>query len=89
MMVYILIILGFLLRLVPHVPNMAPIAAIAIFSGAYLNKKLVPWVPLAIMVASDLIIGMHDVVLYTWGSFIVIGFMGMWLKNKLSRCFLI
>ncbi len=84
MIVYFLIIVGFLMRLVPHVPNMAPIAAIAIFSGAYLNKKIVPWVPLAIMIASDLIIGMHDVVLYTWGAFIVIGFFGMRLRENRS-----
>ena len=82
MIAYILILMGFLLRLVPHAPNMAPVAAIAIFSGAYLNKKYVPWVPLAIMVTSDLIIGLHDVVLYTWGSFILIGYIGMWLRDR-------
>ena len=82
MIAYILILFGFLMRLIPHAPNMVPVAAIAIFAGAYLNKKIVPWVPLAIMVASDLIIGLHDVVLYTWGAFILIGFMGMWLKTR-------
>ena len=38
MIAYILIALGFLMRLVPHVPNTVPVAAIAIFAGAYLNK---------------------------------------------------
>jgi len=84
MIAYLLIILGFTMRLIPHVPNMAPVAAIALFSGTYLPKKVVPWVPLAIMVASDLIIGLHDMVLFTWGSFILIGFMGSWLKNRKS-----
>jgi hypothetical protein len=82
MIAYLLIILGFCMRLVPHVPNMAPIAAIALFAGAYLDRRITPWVPLVIMVVTDLIIGMHDVVLYTWGAFIVIGFMGMSLKQK-------
>ncbi len=82
MLAYALIILGFFVRLIPHVPNTAPVAAIAIFAGAYLDKRLVPWVPLVIMMASDLIIGLHDVVLYTWGAFILIGFMGMWLKGR-------
>jgi hypothetical protein len=82
MIVYILIIFGFFMRLIPHAPNMAPIAAIALFSGAYLNKRIVPWVPLVIMVASDLIIGLHNVVFYTWGAFILIGFIGMWLKER-------
>lgn len=82
MIAYILILVGFLMRIVPHVPNVAPIAAIAIFAGASLNKKIVPWVPLAIMIASDLIIGLHEVVIFTWGAFIIIGFMGMRLREK-------
>lgn len=82
MIAYLLIILGFSMRLVPHMPNMAPIAAIALFAGAYLDKRFVPWVPLAIMMVSDLVLGMHSVVPYTWGAFIVIGFMGMKLKEN-------
>jgi len=82
MIAYILIAFGFMLRLIPHVPNMVPVAAIAIFAGAYLNKKIVPWVPLAIMVISDLIIGLHGVIFYTWGAFILIGYMGMFLRTR-------
>jgi hypothetical protein len=82
MIAYILIIFGFLMRLVPHVPNMAPVAAIALFAGAYLDKRIVPWVPLAIMIVSDLIIGLHDVVFYTWGAFVLVGFLGMGLKER-------
>ena len=82
MIAYILIVFGFMMRIIPHTPNIAPIVAIAIFAGAYLNKKVVPWVPLAIMVTSDLIIGLHGVVVYTWGAFIIIGFMGMHLREK-------
>jgi len=82
MIAYMLIVLGFLMRLIPHIPNAAPIAAIAIFAGATLNRKLVPWVPLAIMIASDLIIGMHDVVFYTWGAFMLIGIFGTRLKES-------
>ncbi len=81
MIAYALIVLGFVLRLLPHAPNFAPVAAIALFAGAYLDKRMVPWVPLAIMAASDLVLGLHDVVLYTWGAFIVIGFMGMFLRE--------
>ena len=81
MIAYILIIFGFLMRLLPHMPNMVPVAAIALFAGAYLDKRIVPWVPLAIMIASDLIIGLHGVVFYTWGAFILIGFLGMGLKK--------
>ena len=84
MIAYLLIIFGFIMRLIPHVPNMAPIAAIALFSGCYLNRKISPWVPLVIMIITDLIIGMHEVVLFTWGCFILIGFIGMRLKERKS-----
>ncbi len=82
MLAYLLIATGFLARFLPFGHNMAPIAAIALFSGAYLNKKIVPWVPLVIMVSTDMILGLHDVVLFTWTAFILIGFMGMALKRK-------
>ena len=81
MIAYILIVFGFLARLLPHAPNVVPVAAIAVFAGAYLDKRIVPWVPLAIMVVSDIIIGFHNVILYTWGAFVLIGFMATWLKD--------
>jgi len=77
-----LIIIGILLRLAPHAPNFTPIAAIALFSGAYLKKKYALFVPLVLIVTSDLIIGMHDIVFFTWGSFILITLLGFWLKKQ-------
>ena len=82
MLAYLLILIGFSARLMPLENNLAPIAAIALFSGVYLNKKIAPWVPLIIMAVTDLIIGMHDVVLFTWGAFVIIGFMGRTLKQR-------
>ena len=84
MIAYLLILMGIFLRLVPHVPNVAPVAAIALFSGVYLDKRIVPWVPLAIMAVSDILIGFHDMVLFTWGAFLLIGFIGMWLRDRKS-----
>jgi len=77
-----LIIIGILLRFLPHAPNFTPVAAIALFSGAYLNKKYAFSVPLVIMVLSDLVIGLHNVVLFTWGGFILTTFVGRYLKKK-------
>ena len=72
------------MRLLPHAPNLAPIAAISLFAGAYLNKKIVPWVPLAIMILSDVILGLHNMIFFTWGAFILVGFLGIWLKENKS-----
>ncbi len=82
MIALIIIAIGIVMRLLPHPANVAPVAAIALFAGTYLNKKYALWVPLAIMMISDIFIGLHDVILYTWGSFILVALIGMWLKNN-------
>jgi len=40
-------------RLLPHVPNFAPITAMALFGGAYLSKKYALLLPLVAMAISD------------------------------------
>lgn len=79
-----LVAVGLLLRFLPHAPNFTPVAAIALFSGVYLNKRYSFIVPLILMVISDLVIGLHDVVLFTWGSFILITLLGLWIKRHKS-----
>jgi hypothetical protein len=77
-----LIICGILLRFSGHAPNFTPVAAIALFSGVYLNKKYAFIVPLALMIVSDMFLGMHNVVIFTWGGFVLTTLLGLWLKNK-------
>jgi hypothetical protein len=79
-----LIIIGILLRFAPHSPNFTPVAAIALFGGVYLNRKYALIVPFMLMVTSDIFIGMHNVVIFTWGSFIVTAFIGIWVKKHKS-----
>jgi hypothetical protein len=44
-------------RLVPHPPNMTPIAAMALFGGAFLpNRRLAYALPLAAMLLSDIVL---------------------------------
>lgn len=79
-----LIITGILLRFAPHAPNFTPVAAIALFSGVYLNKKYSLLVPLAIMITSDLFMGLHNVIFFTWGSFALTALLGMRIKKQKS-----
>jgi hypothetical protein len=76
-----LIVIGILLRFAPHAPNFTPVAAIALFSGAYLKKKYAVIVPLLLMAISDLFIGMHNAVLFTWGGFTLAAILGFWVKK--------
>lgn len=51
------IIVAALARLLPHPPNVTPIAAMALFGGAcFANRKLAYLVPLAAMLLSDLVL---------------------------------
>src|SRR5438876_11600408 len=46
-------------RLIPHPPNVSPIAAMALFGGAYFASKRAAFaVPLLAMFLSDLILGL-------------------------------
>lgn len=48
-----LIIGGILLRLLPHLPNFAPITATALFAGVYVKKRYAIVLPLIAMIISD------------------------------------
>lgn len=77
----IFIALAVVLRLLPHVPNMAPIGAMALFGGTYLNKRYALIVPLLAMFFSDIFLGFHASMPMVYGSFLITGFLGLWLKQ--------
>ena len=84
MLIIALFILGLVTRLIPHVPNFTPIIAISLFSGAYLNKKYALWFPLALYIISEAIIGLHGVILFTWGSIFLITLLGWKLRDRVN-----
>jgi hypothetical protein len=53
-----IVVAAALTRLVPHPPNMTPIAAMALFGAAFLpNRRLAYALPLAAMLLSDIVLG--------------------------------
>ena len=70
------------LRLVPHPANFAPVAAIALFGGAVLPRRIALWVPLAAMLVSDLFIGFYTIMPVTWGCYLLIALASsLWLRE--------
>jgi len=67
--------------LMPHPENFAPISALALFGGAYLDKKHTFIVPIAALLISDYFIGFYRGMEWIYGSFIAIGFIGLWLRS--------
>jgi len=79
----ILILIGIGLRLSPHPPNFSPIAAMALFGGVYLSKKIALTIPLVVMAISDVFIGHYEtnLMISVYGSFLLCVLLGFWLKK--------
>lgn len=84
MLAYFFVLFGAILRVIPHPANFVPIAAIALFGGAYLNKKLALVLPLAAMVVSDVFIGFDSMEsrIVVYGTFILTGLIGLWIRSR-------
>lgn len=66
------------LRLIPHPPNVAPIAALALFAGAHFDdRRLAFVVPFAALALSDLVLGLYPGLMFVYAGFafsVLIGF---------------
>jgi hypothetical protein len=77
-----MILAAALIRLLPHPPNFAPIAAMALFGGAYFsNKKLAFVIPLLALFLTDAILGFHYLMSAVYVSFALIVIIGMNVKT--------
>jgi hypothetical protein len=77
----VLILVAALSRLLPHPANFTPVMAIALAGGVYLDKRLALIIPLVALIISDIFIGFHNTIFFVYGSFVLIGFLGIWLKS--------
>lgn len=78
----VLMLAGVGLRLLPHPANFAPVTAIAIFGGAVLPRRLSIWVPVGLMMVSDVLIGLHSLIVVTWGCYALTAlFSSLYLKR--------
>ncbi len=81
----VVIFLAGALRFAPHPPNLAPIGAIALFSGAIIRDRRIAFVfPLLAFFARDLFIGYHKLTLIVCASFLFNVAIGLWLRDRRS-----
>ena len=79
-----LILAAGLIRVLPHPPNFAPIAAMALFAGAYVaSARLAFLIPLAAMLLSDLVLGLHAGIVLVYVCMGVTVAIGMQLRKRL------
>lgn len=82
MLAFCLLVLGISSRLIVHSWNFTPVIALALFGGVYLKKKQAIILPLILFAVTDLILGFHKVMFFTWGSVVLIALMGLWVKKN-------
>lgn len=84
MLAILLVIIAIASRLVVHQPQFTAILAVAMFGGMYLPRRQALIVPVGTMIVTDLVLGFHDTMLYTWGSMLAISVIGMYLRERKS-----
>lgn len=79
------ILFGAFMRLIPHWPNFTPIAAMALFGGAYLGRRFLAYaIPILALLLSDMIIGFHDSMLAVYMAFAITVTIGLLISQKVS-----
>lgn len=78
-----LVAFGVVARLLPHVPNVTPLTALAFTGGIYLGKRWAILIPILTLALSDVVIGMYDwrIMTSVYGSFALIGLLS-WLFRE-------
>jgi len=81
----VLILAAAFLRLIPHLPNFTPVAAIALFGGAYISKKVYAFIlPFAVLLLSDLVLGFHNYMFAVYLCFAITVGIGILMSNKVK-----
>ena len=72
-------------RFIPHPPNFTSLLALSFYIPALLGIRYLPALLLSFAI-TDLFIGFHNTLIFTWGSIIVIGLLSKYFtQNILSR----
>jgi hypothetical protein len=79
-----LILVGTILRLLPHAANVAPIGAIALLAGTLLPKKVAWLIPVVTMLITDSILGWHSLVWWVYGSFALVAFLPLLTQRLIT-----
>ncbi len=73
-------------RLLPHPPNFTSTIAVAFYLPALFGAKFII-VALSAFIISDLVLGLHNLVFFTWGSLFLIAYYAKYFKKFYFRIF--
>ena len=68
-------------RFIPHPPNFTSLLALSFYVPALLGTRFIPALMLS-FILTDIVIGFHNTIFFTWGSVLVIGLISNYFKNS-------
>ena len=69
-------------RFIPHPPNFTSLIALSFYIPVIFGRKYIAIIILSFLV-TDLIIGFHSVMFFTWGSVLIIGLIAKFFTNSI------
>lgn len=70
-------------RFIPHPPNFTSLVALSFYVPAIFGLRYV-WIVLASFLITDLIIGLHSTLIFTWGSVLTISLISKYFNNTIN-----
>ena len=71
-------------RFIPHPPNFTSLIALSFYVPVFFGIKFIP-VVLISYVLTDIVLGYHNTLLFTWGSVVIIGFFSKFFFSTMIR----
>ena len=73
-------------RLIPHPPNFTSLIALSFYVPALLGIVYMPIVVLSLAI-TDIFLGIHNTMFFTWSSVIIISFMAKYFSSSILKRF--
>jgi len=73
-------------RFIPHPPNFTSLIALSFYVPAFLGVRFIPIIIFSFLI-TDIFIGFHQTLLFTWGSVLLIGLISKYFKQNLTKRF--
>tara|TARA_B100000945_G_scaffold95899_1_gene74960 strand:+ start:1104 stop:1592 length:489 start_codon:yes stop_codon:yes gene_type:complete len=71
-------------RFIPHPPNFTSLIALSFYVPVFFGLRFIPLVVLSFVI-TDIFIGYHNTLFFTWGSVIVVGLISKYLFSSIIK----
>ncbi len=89
MMNYLKVSIGIFLalaasRFIPHPPNFTSLIALSFYVPVFFGRKYIPVLMFCFLI-TDVFIGFHKIVFFTWGSVLIIGLVSIYFNKSILK----